>query len=104
MCRTESQASAHADSESSNGDNAKVVFSTDEHDMKIALDSVPSEVLKHVIDVHCHPTDSDMDMTLIAVQNTPVRMCAMATRGSDQRLVGDLARAQPDRVIPCFGG
>lgn len=27
----------------------------------------------------------------------------MATRGSDQALVADLARAYPDKVIPCFG-
>ena len=67
------------------------------------LDRVPREVLAHVVDVHCHPTDSDMAMTLAVAEKMPIRVCAMATRRSDQRLVAELARAHPDKVIPCFG-
>ncbi|KAI0828973.1 hypothetical protein BC628DRAFT_1315822 [Trametes gibbosa] len=67
------------------------------------LDRVPHAVLAHVIDVHCHPTDSNFAMTLEVAKSLPMRVCAMATRRSDQQLVADLARAHPDRVIPCFG-
>ncbi|TFK95032.1 TatD DNase family Scn1 [Polyporus arcularius HHB13444] len=71
--------------------------------MRTALDSVPRSVLEHVVDVHCHPTDSGMEMTLKVAQEMAIRICAMATRRSDQRLVAALARAHPDKVIPCFG-
>ena len=77
--------------------------SANENDIRNALDGVSRDVLEHVVDVHCHPTDSDMAMTLAVVQDIPMRLCAMATRQSDQRLVADLARAHPDKVIPCFG-
>ncbi len=72
-------------------------------EMQTALAKVSRSVLEHVIDVHCHPTDSDMGATLQVVEQMPIRICAMATRRSDQRLVADLARAQPEKVIPCFG-
>ncbi|OJT04445.1 Cut9-interacting protein scn1 [Trametes pubescens] len=42
-------------------------------------------------------------MTLEATNNLPIRICAMATRRSDQQLVADLANACPDKVTPCFG-
>lgn len=71
--------------------------------MQATLSSVPRSVLEHVIDVHCHPTDSDISATLQVIEGMPIRICAMATRRSDQRLVADLARAQPEKVIPCFG-
>ncbi|RPD82188.1 TatD DNase family Scn1 [Lentinus tigrinus ALCF2SS1-7] len=77
--------------------------SADPDDMQTALDSVPRSVLEHVVDVHCHPTDSDMGMTLKVAQEMAIRICAMATRRSDQRLVADLTRAYPEKVIPCFG-
>lgn len=72
-------------------------------DLQAAVDSVPRSVLQHVIDVHCHPTDSDMTMTHRVADEMAVRVCAMATRRSDQKLVADLAHAHPDKVIPCFG-
>ncbi|KAL5534081.1 hypothetical protein ACEPAG_542 [Sanghuangporus baumii] len=59
------------------------------------------DVLKHVVDVHCHPTDSEIPINV--VDKLPITICAMATRYEDQALVADLARAHPDRVIPCFG-
>ncbi|KAI0718955.1 TatD DNase family Scn1 [Cerioporus squamosus] len=77
--------------------------SADPDEMQAALDSVPRSVLEHVVDVHCHPTDSDMGMTLEVAQEMAMRICAMATRRSDQRLVAALARAHPDKVVPCFG-
>ncbi|PCH34204.1 Metallo-dependent hydrolase [Wolfiporia cocos MD-104 SS10] len=58
-------------------------------------------LLAHVIDAHCHPTDSPLDPATLAA--LPHRVCAMATRASDQPLVRALARAHPDRVVPCFG-
>ncbi|OSD06213.1 Metallo-dependent hydrolase [Trametes coccinea BRFM310] len=67
------------------------------------LDKVPRAVLAHVVDVHCHPTDSKAEMTHRVVEDLPIRICAMATRRSDQELVADLARAHPDKVVPCFG-
>ena len=72
-------------------------------EMQARLERVPRSVLEHVIDVHCHPTDSDMGMTLDVAQEMAIRVCAMATRRSDQRLVAALARAHPAKVIPCFG-
>lgn len=72
-------------------------------DDEFRLDGVPTSVLAHLIDVHCHPTDSDMAMTRDSAESMPIRICAMATRHSDQSLVADLARAHPSKVIPCFG-
>ncbi|KXN88839.1 Cut9-interacting protein scn1 [Leucoagaricus sp. SymC.cos] len=58
-------------------------------------DLPPDEVLRHVVDVHCHPTDSFNEWT--------ATVCAMASRNTDQVLVRDLASAYPSKVIPCFG-
>lgn len=63
--------------------------------------STPQDVLAHVVDVHCHPTDSPTDAELLKA--VPIHLCAMATRGSDQALVRDFAKAYPDKVTPCFG-
>lgn len=60
-----------------------------------------SDVLAHVVDVHCHPTDSRLDEELLA--KVSHRLCAMATRGTDQELVAILACRYPDKVVPCFG-
>ena len=106
MCPPDGRVAAEANSELSSGatknDDPEFPSANETH-MRAALDSVPSGVLAHVVDVHCHPTDSDMATTLAAVQDGPMRLCAMATRGSDQQLVADLARAHPDKVVPCFG-
>ncbi|GBE77438.1 hypothetical protein SCP_0103130 [Sparassis crispa] len=61
----------------------------------------PPSVLRHIVDVHCHPTDTITSSEVIS--ELPIRICAMATRQSDQRLVADLATAHPDKVTPCFG-
>ncbi|THH08349.1 hypothetical protein EW145_g2767 [Phellinidium pouzarii] len=60
-----------------------------------------ADVLKHVIDVHCHPTDSETPKNLM--DELPITVCAMATRHDDQALVAELANAYPDKVVPCFG-
>ncbi|KAF9270711.1 Metallo-dependent hydrolase [Marasmius fiardii PR-910] len=55
----------------------------------------------HVIDVHCHPTDSDIPTE--SIEALEIRICAMSTRREDQPLVRSLALSYPDKVIPCFG-
>ncbi|EGO00869.1 hypothetical protein SERLA73DRAFT_87191 [Serpula lacrymans var. lacrymans S7.3] len=62
---------------------------------------VAPEVLRHVVDVHCHPTDSEISPN--TMDKLPITICAMATRMEDQRLVRDLATAYPSKVMPCFG-
>ena len=61
----------------------------------------PPSVLRHVVDVHCHPTDSPIAPDDIAA--LPIHICAMATRDTDQALVRALAAAHPAKVTPCFG-
>lgn len=61
----------------------------------------PLDVLRHVVDVHCHPTDSDV--TTRAMENLAITICAMSSRPVDQSLVRDLANAYPEKVVPCFG-
>ncbi|EJD03792.1 TatD DNase family Scn1 [Fomitiporia mediterranea MF3/22] len=61
----------------------------------------PLDVLKHVVDVHCHPTDSEIPSNVI--DELPITICAMATRPDDQSLVADLAKSHQDKVVPCFG-
>ncbi|KAF8586229.1 TatD DNase family Scn1 [Ramaria rubella] len=60
-----------------------------------------NEVLAHVVDVHCHPTDSVISAS--SMDSLQLRICAMATKHSDQSLVRDLALAWPNKVVPCFG-
>ncbi|KAF9225542.1 Metallo-dependent hydrolase [Gyrodon lividus] len=59
------------------------------------------DVLRHVVDVHCHPTESAVNVE--AMDNLSITICAMSSRQSDQLLVRDLANAYPEKVIPCFG-
>lgn len=65
------------------------------------LMSLPVDVLEHIVDVHCHPTDSEI--TADDMERLPIKLCTMATRQSDQELVANLARALPNKIIPCFG-
>ena len=60
-----------------------------------------AQVLQHVTDVHCHPTDSPIPRE--SMQDLSITICAMSTRPSDQVLVRELAEAHPDKVVPCFG-
>lgn len=59
------------------------------------------ELLKHVTDVHCHPTDSPIATE--AVRACAITVCAMASNPGDQEKVKALALEFPDKVIPCFG-
>jgi Tat protein secretion system quality control protein TatD with DNase activity len=60
------------------------------------------DVLRHVIDVHCHPTDAP-SISDISMENLQITICAMSTMDSDQQRVRDLAMSYPAKVIPCFG-
>lgn len=84
------------------------------------MTDLPANVLEHVVDVHCHPTYSVISSR--AIEELPIRICAMATKPQNQvrssmslpspsitvadvfqELVASLARANPRRVIPGFG-
>jgi len=54
------------------------------------------DVLAHVVDAHCHPTDNEVEGEDVA--SLPIRLCAMATRADDQAKVADLATKNPKRV------
>lgn len=54
------------------------------------------DVLAHVVDVHCHPTDTEVGVDDAA--SLSIRLCAMATRGDDQAKVADLAIKNPTKV------
>jgi len=60
----------------------------------------PPSVLAHVVDVHCHPTDTDIPD---GFPDLPIKICAMSTRTRDPPLVRDIATRCPDKVIPAFG-
>ncbi|KAJ7070789.1 TatD DNase family Scn1 [Mycena amicta] len=63
---------------------------------------VSHRVLRHIVDVHCHPTDSPISTD--SMQQLGITVCAMSTRERDQRLVRELARNHPDKIIPAFAG
>ena len=46
------------------------------------MTDLPADVLEHVVDVHCHPTDSAISPR--AIEELPIKICAMATRPDDQ--------------------
>ncbi|KAF4573260.1 Metallo-dependent Hydrolase/TatD-type [Pleurotus pulmonarius] len=60
-------------------------------------------VLHHVVDVHCHPTDSPATLSPDSMHRLPITICPMASRKSDQPRIRALAQAHPDKVIPGFG-
>ncbi|KAJ4478002.1 hypothetical protein C8R41DRAFT_897140 [Lentinula lateritia] len=62
----------------------------------------PSEVLQHVVDVHCHPTDAPSILPE-SMEKLDITICAMSSKPSDQPLVYNLAKSHPRKVIPCFG-
>lgn len=63
---------------------------------------MPSLNLKsHLVDVHCHPTDTDVSASAMA--ELPITMCSMSSSTKDQTLVAQLARDWPDKVVPAFG-
>jgi Tat protein secretion system quality control protein TatD with DNase activity len=60
------------------------------------------QVLAHLVDVHCHPTDAP-SITTSSIESLPSTLCAMSTQAGDQSKVAALARAHPDRIVPAFG-
>ncbi|KAI0308270.1 hypothetical protein B0F90DRAFT_148312 [Multifurca ochricompacta] len=60
------------------------------------------EVLVHLVDVHCHPTDAPSIATS-TIESLPCTLCPMSTQQGDQSKVAEFARARPDRVVPGFG-
>lgn len=66
------------------------------------IDLPSNDILQHVVDVHCHPTDAPLILPE-SMDRLQITVCAMATRQSDQVLVHNLATAYPAKVIPCFG-
>lgn len=68
-----------------------------------SMASLPSsDVLRNVVDVHCHPTDA-LSISSESMDKLGITICAMSSRTSDQTLVRGLAQSYPDKVIPCFG-
>lgn len=55
------------------------------------------DVLEHVYDVHCHPTD-EIDIPDAIMGDLSIRICAMATRWEDQERVSALALRYPQKV------
>ncbi|ORY87750.1 hypothetical protein BCR37DRAFT_390276 [Protomyces lactucae-debilis] len=58
--------------------------------------------MTELYDAHCHPTDTISSIDGIASLEA-VGLCIMATRESDQELVGQTAIKFSDKVIPAFG-
>ena len=63
----------------------------------------PASVLSHLVDVHCHPTDTSpiSDEHISGVQLGHV--CAMSTHTEDQEKVRELGERMGDRAVMCFG-
>ncbi|KAF7307213.1 TatD DNase family Scn1 [Mycena indigotica] len=63
---------------------------------------LPSGVLEHIVDSHCHPTDAP-SISAASMQQLQITVCAMSTHSKDQSLVRELAQTYPSKIIPCFG-
>ncbi|KAA1468088.1 TatD DNase family Scn1 [Dentipellis sp. KUC8613] len=63
--------------------------------------SAPLDVLAHVVDVHCHPSQRAIERSVTsALVHT---ICPMASRPWDQPRVRALAEQCPGKVTPAFG-
>ncbi|CAE6459799.1 unnamed protein product [Rhizoctonia solani] len=60
-------------------------------------------VLSHIVDAHCHPTDTSpiSDQHIRTVQLGQI--CAMSSNADDQAKVRELGHRMGDRVVMCFG-
>jgi hypothetical protein len=70
----------------------------------ISGNALPSAaVLSHLVDAHCHPTDSSpiLDEDINKVQLGQI--CAMATHTEDQAKVRELGERMGEKVVMCFG-
>lgn len=74
---------------------------TSKQDMTTS-DLPDASVLRHVVDVHCHPTDAP-SIPPESIAQLQITVCAMSTMSSDQQRVRDLATSHPTKVVPCFG-
>lgn len=61
----------------------------------------PPSILAHVVDVHCHPTDTDIPDGF--PDDLHINICAMSAQTRDQPLVRELAIRCPEKVTPAFG-
>ena len=59
------------------------------------------DVLEHVVDVHCHPTD-EIEITDDVMNSLHIKICAMATNSNDQQRVADLVKRFPHNVWTIF--
>jgi Tat protein secretion system quality control protein TatD with DNase activity len=59
------------------------------------------DVLEHVVDVHCHPTD-EIEIADHVMNSLHIKICAMATNSNDQQRVADLAKRFPHNVWTIF--
>ncbi|TFK41833.1 hypothetical protein BDQ12DRAFT_677235 [Crucibulum laeve] len=67
------------------------------------MSNLPNKaVLRHVVDVHCHPTDAP-SISSDSMDRLDIIICAMSTMKQDQQKVRELAAFYPEKVIPCFG-
>lgn len=62
-----------------------------------------ADVLRHIVDVHCHPTDAAEIVSSDSMDKLGITICAMSSMHSDQGKVRDLHRRYPEKVVPCFG-
>lgn len=60
-----------------------------------------SDVLQHLVDVHCHPTNAP-HISLESMERLQITVCSMARREADQITARNLTTAYPSKVIPCF--
>ena len=59
----------------------------------------PPDVLRHVVDAHCHPVDaSDDTMTSLGIT-----VAVMSMTQADQSQVRRLASKHPEKIVPFFG-
>jgi hypothetical protein len=59
----------------------------------------PLEVLRHVVDAHCHPVDASDD----AMASLGITVAVMSMTQADQLQVRRLASRHPERIVPFFG-
>jgi len=62
-----------------------------------------SDILCHIVDVHCHPTDVPGSISADSMDKLDITICAMSSMESDQDKVKDLGARYPEKVVPCFG-
>jgi len=71
-------------------------------DLLSTLTPLPSSLLPHLHDAHCHPTDHPHTLSQIDASASG-SLCAMSTRPDDQSLVESFSKDNPERVISFFG-